>query len=81
MRLQHLLASHQLGLHKPDPAIYRAFERRVQCLAQEILFFDDLEENVQSARSVGWQAELIDPMASTSPQIEAVLRKRGVLRD
>lgn len=77
-RLHWRLASHQLGLCKPDPAIYRAAERRVGCRGGAILFFDDLEENVLAARAAGWQAECIDPLAPTAPQILDVLDRYGV---
>jgi len=80
MRVQHRLASHELGLHKPDPAIYRELERRMNRSGQEILFFDDLPENVKAARAVGWRAELIDPSGRTDVQIQSALTTHGVLR-
>jgi len=55
-RIQRPHVSHLMGLHKPDPAIYRAFEASVGRQPEEILFFDDLQENVDAARRAGWQA-------------------------
>jgi FMN phosphatase YigB (HAD superfamily) len=82
--VDHLHASHLLGLSKPGPAIYEEFERRVRAAgwegrAEQILFFDDLPENVDAARSRGWQAEAIDHAGDTAAQMAAHLGARGVL--
>jgi len=78
-RLHRHFASHILGLAKPDPQIYRAFERAVGHAGAEILFFDDLPENIEAARALGWRAEPIDPYTETAPQLRALLRRHGVL--
>lgn len=78
MRMDHLLASHQLGLHKPDPAIYRAVERHTGWAGPEILFFDDTAENVDAARALGWHAEVIDPAGPTAEQMLLSLRRLGL---
>lgn len=70
-------ASHLMGLHKPDEAIYRAFEALVDRRGGEILFFDDLPENIAAARRVGWRAEQIDHRADTAAQILAHVRAHG----
>jgi putative hydrolase of the HAD superfamily len=79
MRIRHLLPSHQLGLQKPDPLIYRRAEQRLGYRGAEIIFFDDKIENVDAARDAGWHAEIIDPDGSTVPQITGALRARGVV--
>ncbi|HRQ71505.1 MAG TPA: HAD family phosphatase [Phycisphaerales bacterium] len=71
-------ASHLLGLVKPDPAIYRAFESRTGASPGEVLFFDDLEENVSAARACGWRAEQIDHTGDTVSQIVEQLALHGV---
>jgi putative hydrolase of the HAD superfamily len=77
-RLRTRLASHLLGLHKPDPEIYREAQRRLAASPEEILFFDDLEENVDGARQCGWRAERVDPLAATDAQIGLALQSHGV---
>ncbi len=74
VRIRHQLASHLLGLSKPDRAIYRALERQTGYSGTEILFFDDTPENVAAARDVGWRAEVIDPAADPAAQIRSALR-------
>jgi FMN phosphatase YigB (HAD superfamily) len=74
----HRHASHLLGLAKPDPAIYRAFEEHSGVSAGTILFFDDRTENVAAARIAGWHAVLIDPRGDTTAQAAAVLQRLGL---
>lgn len=73
-RLQVPVASHEVGLAKPDPAIYRKFEEISGCAPDEILFFDDLQENVDAARASGWQAMRVDPAQDTAAQMRGHLR-------
>ncbi|UCD75523.1 MAG: HAD-IA family hydrolase [Phycisphaerales bacterium] len=76
-RLKHRLGSFQMGLVKPDPAIYREFERRVGFSGNEIAFFDDTEENVLAARELGWIARAINPAGSPPEQILTTFRSWG----
>lgn len=77
--IRHRHASHLMGLAKPDPAIYAAFEKAMNAPPTGILFFDDLEENIAAAQQAGWQARQIDYRIDTAPQIESHLREFGLL--
>ena len=77
--LRHQHASHLLGLVKPDEAIYRRFESLVGREPGDIVFFDDLPENVEAARRFGWDAIAVDHTGDTAAQIRAALSHRGVL--
>ncbi|MDE2510594.1 MAG: HAD family phosphatase [Elusimicrobia bacterium] len=50
------ILSHELGLRKPDPAIYRAALKLSGTKAEETVFVDDLKPNVESAGKLGFQA-------------------------
>lgn len=55
---EHVFLSHQLGLVKPDPAL---FERVVEASGhppEAILFLDDIDSNVSAARAAGIDAHL-----------------------
>jgi HAD superfamily hydrolase (TIGR01509 family) len=78
-RLRVRLASHDLGLVKPDPAIYHEAQRRFTAPAERIVFFDDLEENVAAARAAGWRAYRIDHKGDTATQMRTTLHAIGVL--
>jgi FMN phosphatase YigB (HAD superfamily) len=72
-------ASHLMRLTKPATAIYQAFEKTTGHRGSQILFFDDLPENVAAARAVGWRAERIDPAAPTDQQMRRHLAAHGVI--
>lgn len=72
-------ASHLLRLHKPDHRIYEAFEVDLGVRGPEIVFFDDLQPNVDAALERGWDAIRIDHEIETVPQIRAALRDRGLI--
>jgi HAD superfamily hydrolase (TIGR01509 family) len=78
-KLKALLASHELGLAKPDPRIYRAAQERFGCEPEAILFFDDSVENVEAARTAGWHAECVDPHGSPARELRALLVLHRVL--
>ena len=48
--------SFDLGLHKPDPEIYRAVCEDLGLAPDRVVFVDDLEANVQGACSIGIHA-------------------------
>ena len=50
--------SAELGMAKPDAAVYAAVTDRLGVPPEEILFFDDRQVNVDAARAAGWQAHL-----------------------
>jgi putative hydrolase of the HAD superfamily len=52
----HNFYSYDLGLHKPDPDIYRAASHRLGVDPSCCCFLDDVEENVAGARETGMQA-------------------------
>ncbi|HEX4047622.1 MAG TPA: HAD family phosphatase [Elusimicrobiota bacterium] len=47
------ILSHELGLRKPDPAIYRAALELSGTKPEETVFVDDLKPNVASAQKLG----------------------------
>jgi FMN phosphatase YigB (HAD superfamily) len=79
LRLHRHYASHLLGLAKPDAAIYRAFEQATEHAPADILFFDDLPDNVAAARALGWNAERVNPHQETIPQLRRFLGTYRVL--
>ena len=48
-----LLGSHLLGHRKPEKAIFLSALDKMNAIPEEVLFIDDLEENVAGAISVG----------------------------
>jgi glucose-1-phosphatase len=46
--------SHEMGLEKPDIAIYRELEDREGVTGDDIIFIDDTAANIKAARAAGW---------------------------
>jgi len=53
--------SFELGLHKPDPAIYWTVSHKLNRSPQQCLFIDDTKENVEGAKSIGMPAMQCTP--------------------
>jgi HAD superfamily hydrolase (TIGR01509 family) len=52
-RFERVLASHHLGVRKPDPAFFAALLERVDARPDEAVFVDDREVNVVAAEQAG----------------------------
>lgn len=71
------ISSHEIGLCKPDPAIYRvALERAKVSSPDAVVFFDDLAANVEAARSVGMRAHRVHGV----DELRARLVSEGLIR-
>lgn len=68
----HVYYSFEMGLVKPDLAIYQQVLSEQGFSAEEVLFFDDNVANINSAKSIGIQSFLIDPSRSFI-QIQEIL--------
>jgi putative hydrolase of the HAD superfamily len=82
-RLKYHFPSQLCRLRKPDPAIFRHVERATGHKPAEIVFFDDVEENVTAARGCGWMAEVVrfdgdDDRHDPITQVRAHLARLGV---
>ncbi len=49
-----LFMSHELGVMKPDSQIYERVQQEIGLPSESLLFVDDLEANIEAARSAGW---------------------------
>ena len=68
-----VFASHLIGMRKPERSAFEFICSSVGCEPASILFFDDLDENVQAARKAGLQAVLV-----RSPKdVESALKAAG----
>jgi len=70
-----VVLSYELGVMKPNLAIYQAAEESAAVEPDAILFLDDRADNVAAALSCGWQACLFTDAKSA----RELLRYRGVL--
>lgn len=59
-----LFLSYEMGLVKPDAAIYQQVAKEIGVPFEEIIFFDDNLFNIETAKRLGIEAHLIDPATS-----------------
>lgn len=79
VRLERKMASHLVGLNKPDPAIYRLYAETHGLTPSEIVFFDDNRANVASAVEVGLAAFAVNPNEDPPAQMRGHLTTLGLL--
>jgi putative hydrolase of the HAD superfamily len=65
--------SGEVGLHKPQPEIFRLGAERVGLAPAECVFVDDLRENCAGAEAVGMTAVLHRGPERTLPELERLL--------
>lgn len=68
--------SYEVGFMKPHPQIYSEAMKKAKSQAEECLFIDDLEENVQAACRLGINGLIYSPEIDLEP----LFRKFGLLR-
>lgn len=72
-KLKHRVASHLINVAKPDAMAYRIVEECTGIAPGEIVFFDDMPENIEAALARGWKAHRIDHTDDTAAQIRGHL--------
>jgi HAD superfamily hydrolase (TIGR01509 family) len=70
-----ILLSGDVKLIKPDPRIFQALLDRIGRSAGECVFIDDSEENITTARSLGFETIRFE----SADQLRTVLQQRGLL--
>ena len=72
---QGYIYSYHHGAMKPDPKLYEVVERTTQCTGEQIIYIDDLPQNVATAAGRGWHSVLQESPDKTI----AALLKLGVI--
>jgi epoxide hydrolase-like predicted phosphatase len=68
-----VVISGEVGLHKPQPEIFKLASERVGLPPQECVFVDDLRENCDGAEAIGMTAILHRGAETTIPELERLL--------
>jgi epoxide hydrolase-like predicted phosphatase len=69
-----VVISGDVGMHKPEPAIYLLGAERIGVMTEHCVFVDDLRENCQGAEEVGMTAILHRGAAATVLELERLFR-------
>jgi glucose-1-phosphatase len=59
-----LYLSYEMGMWKPDAEIYLEVLRSNRLQPNEVIFFDDNIQNIESAKAIGMQTILVEPPTS-----------------
>lgn len=70
-----VVISGEVGMHKPQPEIFRLGAERIGVEPGNCVFVDDLRENCEGAESVGMTAVLHRGAERTIPRLEELLKK------
>jgi putative hydrolase of the HAD superfamily len=72
---ERAFSSHQLGVRKPDPEIFRRALAELEVEPAEVVFFDDNQLNVDAARFLGINAHQVEGI----PQVRSRLQELKLL--
>ena len=72
---ERVFTSYELGLRKPDPAIYIHTLSALDVQPENVLFFDDNPLNIEAARDLGMEAHRVDRPEG----VRACLQQLGLL--
>lgn len=76
-----LIISSEEGFAKPDARIYYLAVHRLGVLPEEMLFIDDVPENIVSARKIGIRGIVFEATEQIEKEIEQTLRARLNVQD
>ena len=68
-----LVYSHEVGLKKPDPAIYELTVRRLGVAGEEIAFLDNWLPAIEAAQAAGWHGVLHEDTESSIADLERLI--------
>ena len=68
-----IVYSHEVGLAKPDPAVYALTAERLGVRPEAIAFLDDVPANVEAAVACGWRAVRHESTPASIQAMEALI--------
>ena len=72
-QLDLVIMSNEVGISKPDPAIFDLALELLEVKASQAIFIDDIETNIRTAEALGIQGIVHTDWAITRPALEAWL--------
>jgi putative hydrolase of the HAD superfamily len=73
----YIVISAEVGMRKPDPAIYRRAAEGLALPAETCVFIDDREGNVLAAREVGMHALRFESIEQLRPALDGLLSRHA----
>ncbi len=72
-----IIISCEVGIIKPDPAIYRLMLERLGCRAEESVFVDDKQVNIDGAAALGMKTVLFNSVEQGLADLDAIIAEMG----
>lgn len=72
MIFDEYILSYEVGAMKPDPQIYEFALEKARAKAEECVFIDDIEENVEAAQKLGIRGILMEPQTNLENILQAL---------
>ena len=66
--------SHEIGLRKPQPEVFRLVLNEQQLLPHETLFIDDSKQHIEGAKTIGLKTHLL-----SNETLEAFVKRKSLL--
>lgn len=73
-----VFASHHIGLAKPDPAVFTYVLGQLDAAPGQVLFLDDMPENVATAESLGMQGQQLRGGAEVAEFLGRLLAQKSL---
>jgi putative hydrolase of the HAD superfamily len=71
-----VIDSSEVGIRKPEPAIYELTRAKLDLPHEAIFFLDDLGVNLKTARALGWQTMRYDDTTRVLTVLDALVSSR-----
>lgn len=73
-----IILSHVYKIEKPNKKIYQILENKTGFKNKEIIFFDDINENILTASNLGWNANLV-PIDKPVEFMRKILHENNII--
>jgi len=73
--MKGVVVSCDIGMAKPDHAIYHHLCERFSLLPEECIFIDDMLENIEAARACGWGGEQLTDITNGEVLLDKLIQR------
>lgn len=77
--LEFKMVSHEIKLLKPEKRVFEMFDASASVAPNDVIYFDDNDDNVIAAKEHGWYAFFVDHEANPAQQMREALSKLGII--
>jgi epoxide hydrolase-like predicted phosphatase len=75
-----VIESCAVGRRKPEPAIYLATGEMLGVAHEQVVYLDDLEQNLEPAAALGWTTVLVGDHGEAITEVRSILDRSGYVQ-